>query len=242
MTTTMSTRCGEERDPRAGGRRAAVPGDLPLPQLRQRRDHGRNHRRHPLLLLPQPRDSGGQADRRSCGRTRRCPFTISKDMAVDRFMQWVSKKKFVPKGYFARDLVNNIQGVYYPHFVTDCEVDGSYEGEGQNTSIAQTANYTITTTQHLPLHAPRGYRLQTPDAPRAEERRPQTVRRHPSLPAGRDEAVFRRVPRGLPGRAPRYRQGRSDRRYPWRSWMAISNRCSRRRFTTPRTRASPRRP
>lgn len=76
------------------------------------------------------------------------PFTISKEMAVDRFMQWVKKKRFVPKGYFAKELVNNIQGVYYPHFVTDCDVDGSYEGEGQNTSVAQTANYTITTTQH----------------------------------------------------------------------------------------------
>lgn len=77
------------------------------------------------------------------------PFTISKDMAVDRFMQWVGKKKFVPKGFFAKEQVKNIQGVYYPHFVTDCEVDGSYEGEGTNTSVTQTANYTVTTTQHF---------------------------------------------------------------------------------------------
>ena len=77
------------------------------------------------------------------------PFTISKDMAVDRFMQWVGKKKFVPKGFFAKEQVKNIQGVYYPHFVTDCEVDGSYEGEGSNSSVTQTANYTITTTQHF---------------------------------------------------------------------------------------------
>ena len=77
------------------------------------------------------------------------PFTISKEMAVERFMQWVSKKKFVPKGFFAREQVKNIQGVYYPHFVTDCKVDGAYEGEGQNVSIAQTRNYTVTTTQHF---------------------------------------------------------------------------------------------
>ncbi|MBE0600472.1 MAG: TFIIB-type zinc ribbon-containing protein [Firmicutes bacterium] len=77
------------------------------------------------------------------------PFTISRDMAVDRFMQWVGKKRFVPKGFFAKEQVKNIQGVYYPHFVTDCEVDGAYEGEGSNTSITQTVNYTITTTQHF---------------------------------------------------------------------------------------------
>ncbi|MBN1777747.1 MAG: TFIIB-type zinc ribbon-containing protein [Clostridiales bacterium] len=77
------------------------------------------------------------------------PFAISKEMAVERFMQWVGKKRFVPKGFFAREQVKNIQGVYYPHFVTDCEVDGSYEGEGRNTSIAQTPQYTITTTQHF---------------------------------------------------------------------------------------------
>ena len=67
------------------------------------------------------------------------PFTISKEMAVERFMQWVSKKKFVPRGFFAKEQVKNIQGVYYPHFVTDCKVDGAYEGEGQNVSVAQTA-------------------------------------------------------------------------------------------------------
>jgi ribosomal protein L37AE/L43A len=77
------------------------------------------------------------------------PFLISREMAVERFMQWVSKKKFVPKGFFAREQVKNIEGVYYPHFVTDCEVDGSYEGEGQNVSVAQTPQYTITTTQHF---------------------------------------------------------------------------------------------
>jgi len=77
------------------------------------------------------------------------PFTISKEMAIDRFMQWVSKKRFVPKGFFAKDQVKNIQGVYYPHFVTDCLIDGTYEGEGQNTSVAQTPRYTITTTQHF---------------------------------------------------------------------------------------------
>ena len=76
------------------------------------------------------------------------PFTISKEMAVDRFMQWVSKKRFVPKGFFAKEQVKNIQGVYYPHFVTDCEVDGSYEGEGQNVSVANTPRYIVTTTQH----------------------------------------------------------------------------------------------
>ncbi|MFH1512680.1 MAG: TFIIB-type zinc ribbon-containing protein [Bacillota bacterium] len=77
------------------------------------------------------------------------PFLISRDMAVERFMQWVGRKKFVPKGFFAKEQVKNIQGVYYPHFVTDCEVDGAYEGEGQNTSVAQTPNYTVTTTQHF---------------------------------------------------------------------------------------------
>lgn len=76
------------------------------------------------------------------------PFTISKEMAVERFMKWVSKKRFVPRGFFAKDQVKNIQGVYYPHFVTDCEIDGAYNGEGRNTSVAQTKNYIITTTKH----------------------------------------------------------------------------------------------
>ena len=80
------------------------------------------------------------------------PFTVSKDKAIEAFMKWVKGKKFVPKGFFARDQVQQMQGVYYPHFVTDCDVDASYDGEGRDSTVSETHDYIVTTTKHYAFH------------------------------------------------------------------------------------------
>lgn len=76
------------------------------------------------------------------------PFSIGKDKAVESFMAWVGKKRFVPKGFFTKEKISELSGVYYPHFVSTCEVAGEYEGEGRNTSVMDTPKYVITTTEH----------------------------------------------------------------------------------------------
>jgi len=77
------------------------------------------------------------------------PFTVSKDKAIERFMHWVSQKRFVPKGFFAREQVRQMEGVYYPHFVTRCVVDGSYTGEGLRSTVMDSGQYIVTTTEHF---------------------------------------------------------------------------------------------
>ncbi len=79
------------------------------------------------------------------------PFSISKDKAIERFMQWVAKKRFVPKGFFAREQVKQMEGVYYPHFVTECDVDATYEGQGQNSTVIDSGRYIVTTTKHYAI-------------------------------------------------------------------------------------------
>jgi len=76
------------------------------------------------------------------------PFTISKEKAIERFMEWIAKKRFVPRGFFAKEQVRQMEGVYYPHFVTRCVVDGRYEGEGRSTTVMDSGQYVITTTKH----------------------------------------------------------------------------------------------
>ena len=76
------------------------------------------------------------------------PFTVDKAKAVDTFMQWVRSKKFVPKSFFLQSQVENMSGVYYPHFVADCEVEGVLEGEGRNTQVLNSPNYITTKTDH----------------------------------------------------------------------------------------------
>ena len=77
------------------------------------------------------------------------PFAISREKGVEQFMRWVAKKKFVPSGFFARDQIQQMQGVYYPHFVTKCVVDGRYEGEGLRSTVVDSGQYIVTTTEHF---------------------------------------------------------------------------------------------
>lgn len=76
------------------------------------------------------------------------PFAIDKDAAVDGFMKWVKTKRFVPNGFFSKQQVERMTGVYYPHFVAECEVEGELEGEALNVSVHTSSQYVITKTDH----------------------------------------------------------------------------------------------
>lgn len=77
------------------------------------------------------------------------PFTIDKQKAVDTFMAWVKSKRYVPRDFFSRAQAESMSGVYYPHFVTECEVEGAIDGEGRNVSVTSTPNYIVTNTRHF---------------------------------------------------------------------------------------------
>lgn len=79
------------------------------------------------------------------------PFAVSKDKAVEHFLGWVRKRRFVPKGFFNKNEIDSMTGVYYPHFVSDCTLDGAYEGEGRQISVAVSEKYTTTTTRHYAI-------------------------------------------------------------------------------------------
>lgn len=76
------------------------------------------------------------------------PFAVDKARAVESFMKWVKGKRYVPKSFFNQAQVENMTGVYYPHFVTDCEVQGALEGEGRNVNVINSPNYITTKTDH----------------------------------------------------------------------------------------------
>ncbi len=76
------------------------------------------------------------------------PFSIGRETALEKFTEWVKKKRFVPSDLLRQDQLETISGVYYPHFVSTCEVDGAFSGEGLNTSVTETFNYVITKTDH----------------------------------------------------------------------------------------------
>ena len=76
------------------------------------------------------------------------PFSIGKEKAVEKFLAWVKTKKYIPEGFFSKGQVDTMSGVYYPHFVTECELDGSYDGQGENVSVMDRGKYIVTKTDH----------------------------------------------------------------------------------------------
>lgn len=92
------------------------------------------------------------------------PFTVDKEKAVDQFMNWVKGKKYVPKDFFKRNAVEMMYGVYYPHFVSDCDMNAALEGEGRNVSVINEPQYVTTITKHF--HVRRAGKLHFEDVMR----------------------------------------------------------------------------
>lgn len=77
------------------------------------------------------------------------PFTIDREKALSTFREWVKGKRYIPRDFFAQAQLEQLSGVYYPHYAVDCELVGVVDGEGRNTSVHTSANYVVTSTKHF---------------------------------------------------------------------------------------------
>ena len=50
------------------------------------------------------------------------PFQIDRDTAVNEFLKWAHKKKFVPRNFYSEKQLEKITGVYFPYWITDGDV------------------------------------------------------------------------------------------------------------------------
>lgn len=57
------------------------------------------------------------------------PFTITKEWAVQNFLEYVGKKKFVPKAFFDKKQIESITGVYFPYWNYSADVESAMRGE-----------------------------------------------------------------------------------------------------------------
>ena len=89
------------------------------------------------------------------------PFGVDREKAVETFMSWVKTKRFVPKAFFREAQIESMTGVYYPHFVTSCEVDGTLEGEARNIHTRSTPQHIVTTTDHYHVRRSATIRFQS---------------------------------------------------------------------------------
>lgn len=75
------------------------------------------------------------------------PFEFTKEDAVKKFLEFVGRKKFVPKAFFSKQQIDSICGVYFPYWNYSAKVEGSLQGEAKKIRSWTTGNMRYTETK-----------------------------------------------------------------------------------------------
>lgn len=74
------------------------------------------------------------------------PFQKSKDQALDTFLGWCSRKKFLPDDFSSPRQLENIAGIYIPYWLVDCDTHGRLVGMGKRIKSWTQGDYRYTKT------------------------------------------------------------------------------------------------
>ncbi len=74
------------------------------------------------------------------------PFRIDKAEAERMFLDWCKKKWFLPKSFTSSEHAAQIQGVYYPFWVTDADADGAIDAKATRARTWRAGDYRYTET------------------------------------------------------------------------------------------------
>ena len=75
------------------------------------------------------------------------PFKITKDEAVEKFHEWIQKKKFVEKGFYSRKNIEKMSGVYFPYWLYDCVTSSTMNGTARDIRVWRTGDLEYTETK-----------------------------------------------------------------------------------------------
>lgn len=75
------------------------------------------------------------------------PFQIDKKEAEQRFLDYVGKKKFVPRAFFNKKQIEALTGVYFPYWVYDAEFNGKLSAEGRKVRVWRAGDEEFTETK-----------------------------------------------------------------------------------------------
>lgn len=80
------------------------------------------------------------------------PFEISQEKALEIFGQWVAKKRYVPREFYAQDQIEKLTGVYFPYWLYDCQVEGRLDAQGRKQTSWTEGNLRLTRTEEYEIH------------------------------------------------------------------------------------------
>lgn len=76
------------------------------------------------------------------------PFSIDREQAEQKFLDFVHSKKFIPKAFFSRQQLEKFSGVYFPYWVYECRMDGRMRAQGTNLRIWRSGDLEYTETKY----------------------------------------------------------------------------------------------
>ncbi len=60
------------------------------------------------------------------------PFSIGKDRAQTKFLEWVKNKRYIPKEFTTKAYLENMTGVYMPYWYLDSDIDVDFIGNSRS--------------------------------------------------------------------------------------------------------------
>lgn len=75
------------------------------------------------------------------------PFKITKDEAVEKFHEWIQKKKFVAKGFYSKKNIEKMSGVYFPYWLYDCVTNSTMNGSARDIRVWRVGDLEYTETK-----------------------------------------------------------------------------------------------
>ena len=76
------------------------------------------------------------------------PFKLNKEQAVAALKKYYKGKKFLPNAFADNNHIEEIQGVYVPFWLCDCQIGGMATYEASNSRTYRQGDYEITETDH----------------------------------------------------------------------------------------------
>lgn len=77
------------------------------------------------------------------------PFAIEKEEAIDKFLAWTRRKRFIPKDFFDKKQIEKLTGVYFPYWVVDAKTAGQLEGMGTTIRVWVVGDIEYTETKQF---------------------------------------------------------------------------------------------
>lgn len=75
------------------------------------------------------------------------PFKITKEEAIERFQEWIQKKKFIPAGFYSKRQIEKLSGVYFPYWIYGCETDSAMSGTAKDIRVWRVGDIEYTETK-----------------------------------------------------------------------------------------------